>query len=535
MGVSDLYCISIYGPFEISRSGRSFKLSHDKEKALVAVLCLSPKLKRSRRWMAALLWGELSEDRAAANLRQAIWRIKSAFESSRPLISADRDSVWINEENISEILPAASKDQDLLEGLCVDEEAFEDWLRENRSRQTGKPLQFSTHSWLHSSEMLTLQHLPLVAVFPCEAISEIEYKCSNLACDLVIKTLLEQKCVDVYDLRHGIPEKFNSSMSSPSFGLYHRATVLNGSVSLVFTMKNLVSGQVLWTRWIDDLVWARPNFAEVFSRGKVTELANAVHDQVYYHSKSTQASGMFTAVQHVLSHRKSGQALAKPWLTEAAHESGVARAWLTYTFAVAHAERHGGLDQSSLEELKFHCLKAHEVEPENPIVRAIIGHINAFVFRDFEEAEAHHSIARKIGWNHPVVWTLSAMHANYTDRPELAYQFSTHALNQSTFSPNRFYFEGPYSISCSLTGRHKEAILVGNSILAKKPGFLAVMRHLVASQVHSGQLSEARANISEIREKDPQFAKKAITASDYPLPSSKSVDLINSAFEIAGL
>lgn len=485
--------------------------------------------------MAALLWGELSEERAAANLRQAIWRIRLVFNDLPPLIEADRDTVWIRRENISEIPSASRRCEELLEGICIDEEAFEDWLRqhrvtaaESRSDRIAGSVSFRGPDPSESS-------LPQVAVFPSIGQFEVERACSDIVTSIVINTLNEQRCVDVFDLRDGDRAAFDPSTGSPAFGLFPRVTTVDGKLCFMLSMKNLVTGQVLWSRWLENCMYVEHRFTQEFLYSQVAEIANAVHDQVHRHCRGLRAGGMFGAVQEVLSHSKEGQARAKPWLAEAAEESGVARAWLMYTFAVAHAERHGGLDPSSLEELQNHCQKARDAEPENPIVRAIIGHINAFVFRDFEEAEIHHSIARKMGWNHPVVWTLSAMHANYTDRPTEAYRFSSRAMSQSIYSPNRFYFEGPYSISCSLTNRHQEAIAVGNAILAKKPGFLAVMRHLVASQIHTGDLNEARANIREIRLKDPQFARREISASDYPLPSTKSVELINSAFEIAGI
>lgn len=535
MEVIDPYKISIFGAFNVSSSTSSFRIRNDKDKALIAILVLSPDYKRTRRWITALLWGELSEDRAAANLRQAIWRIRRVFKGSAPLIEADRDNVWIKQENVSQRAFYSDQRGELLEGICIDEEAFEDWLRQHRVDRV-ETRRVPADAYTTSSEyVLPKSSLPQVAIFPSAGFSSLDRSASDVIVNVISKTLLEQRCVDVFDLRDRSASKFHPFEGSPAFGLFTHAMNVDGILNFFITMRNLVSNKVIWSRWIESCMISGEYFSKKSLYYQVSEIANAIHDEVYHACKGLKASGMFGAIQEVLSHSKEGQARAKPWLTDAANESGVARAWLMYTYAVAHAERYGGLDPSSMEELRYHCAKAGEAEPDNPIVRAIIGHINAFVFRDFEEAEGHHCIARQIGWQHPVVWTLSAMHANYTCRPDDAYQYSSRALSQSQFSPNRFYFAGPYSISCSLTNRHQEAISVGNAILTTKPGFLAVMRHLVASQAHAGNLAEARAGIHEIRLKDPQFARKDIAASDYPLPSWRSVALINSAFEITGL
>lgn len=521
------YRISLFGAFNIlGPKGDACQPSGEKACGLIALLATASHFKRSRSWLKSMLWSDADENKASASLRSCLYELRRHFGEDT-IISSDRRDVWLNRDQVA-IEP--TRQGEFLEGIDVSEEPFEDWLREQRSAMPRAGLRSQLIVYPDAADFNYESRLPTIAIYPVVAHSEEDRIHAELITEIVIKTLWEQRCVDVYDLSHLDDLVFEPSHGSPAFGLIPRMVSTGCESHFSLTMKNLVTGQILWSRWFADVMHRGAKAAEDFMTKTVAEIANAVHDQIYHQCQAVNYDGLFGAIQCVLSHSKEGQDRARPWLSDAASESGVARAWLMYTFAVAHAERHDGLGPGSMDELKEHCHLANLSEPANPIVQAIIGHINAFVFRNFEKAEAHHATARKQGWNQPIVWTLSAMHANYTNRPETAYYYSSHAMKQSTFSPNRFYFEGPHSISCSLTHRHEEAISIGESILVKKPGFLAVMRHLAASQVLLGRVDQARNTIACIREKDSRFVHREVAANDYPLPSRRSVELIEQAF-----
>lgn len=534
-----LFRIQLWGCFDITfDNGGSCLPLGDKSKAIIATLCTAPSYKRSRKWLQAIFWSDHPAEKSASNLRQVIWRLKQSDIYHRGVLCFDKYSVWLD-SNLIEILPKPHKESDFLEGLDEGGEAFEDWLRQERSSTSSEIASPPAMAPVRPG-LAAPSSPPCIAAFPVIEGQGVDptigdsMTIGDSIMDVIVATLFQQGCVDVVDLRTGLDTKIHVDTALPPIGIVLRILKRNEDSCLTISLKRLANDHVIWTGFYDEFEGKGWEESLTKFRALASEVANAVHDHVGLYTTAQDNSSLFGAVHNVLSHSRTGQSAARALLTERVEDSGIARAWLMYTFAVAHAEQHDGLGPEALEELKEHCVRASAAEPTNPIVQAIVGHIYAFVFRQFQRAEMHHSIARKIGWNHPLVWTLSAMHANYASDAERAYSFSRQAISQSAQNPYRFFFEGPHSISCSLTNRHTEAIETSNRILEQKPLFLAVMRHMAASQAISGDLNGARMTIQKIRTKDPRFVAGELAATDYPLPSPKSVDLIEHAIALAG-
>lgn len=134
------YHLRIFGAFGVTDAGnRPLHIGRAKECALIAVLCLSPGFRRSRSWLRALLWSGHDDRRAAANLRQAIWQIRETFAGGPPLIDSDGTVVWLNADAILSVNHPDRGQLELLEGIDIRDEAFEDWLRTMRNDDIGTP------------------------------------------------------------------------------------------------------------------------------------------------------------------------------------------------------------------------------------------------------------------------------------------------------------------------------------------------------------------------------------------------------------
>ncbi len=145
--------LKLLGTFE-ARNGGSEQLTFptSKAKALFAYLALEQDQPHTREKLSNLLWGEIGEDRARANLRQALTRVRQALPASlsgcvmahngtirldTAVIQTDAlDFERCTDDGTIESLEraAALYRGDLLEGFLVPEETFEDWLRHERQR-----------------------------------------------------------------------------------------------------------------------------------------------------------------------------------------------------------------------------------------------------------------------------------------------------------------------------------------------------------------------------------------------------------------
>src|SRR5438874_3304553 len=130
-----------------------------KSKAFLAYLALSPGMLRSRAHLASTFWDRSAEEQARASLRQTLSSLRRALpKSSRPLIDADTDSVWLDSvavdvdavrfeqataERSTESLERAAGlyRGELLSGFSLLEEPFEQWLAAERRRLQERAVQ----------------------------------------------------------------------------------------------------------------------------------------------------------------------------------------------------------------------------------------------------------------------------------------------------------------------------------------------------------------------------------------------------------
>lgn len=133
-------------------SGGAFALPTEKAEALIAYLALNTSTAHYREKLATLLWGASPDSHARASLRQALSRARKAWPANEPLfleteskkLALDPAAVVVDvatfERYAMEATPAAleaAADQyrgDLLDGVRIEEEDFEDWLRQERTR-----------------------------------------------------------------------------------------------------------------------------------------------------------------------------------------------------------------------------------------------------------------------------------------------------------------------------------------------------------------------------------------------------------------
>ena len=145
--------LKLLGSFE-ARNGGSERLTFPtkKAKALFAYLALEQGQPHTREKLSNLFWGEACDERARANLRQALTRVRQALPASlSDCVMAHNGTIQLKSSAIrtdtSEFehsmddgtiesleRAAALYRGDLLEGFLVHEETFEGWLRHERQR-----------------------------------------------------------------------------------------------------------------------------------------------------------------------------------------------------------------------------------------------------------------------------------------------------------------------------------------------------------------------------------------------------------------
>ena len=134
MRPSKQFSIKVLGAFDLlDRDGRSIRPPGRKDCALIAILALTRNHRQTRTWLQDKLWGDRGPAQAAASLRQSLTTLRAIFNSEMDVLAADRTWVWLESDHVDfdHVVPGARGE--VLRGLDLREEGFNDWLRQCRA------------------------------------------------------------------------------------------------------------------------------------------------------------------------------------------------------------------------------------------------------------------------------------------------------------------------------------------------------------------------------------------------------------------
>ena len=150
------YRLNLFGGFDLSDDqGAAIGIRSKKGRCLLAYLALAGGQQTQRDELAALLWGDRGDTQARRSLSQELYRLRGLFpEDMQDSFILEAESVALD-EGLFEVdvarfeggagTGAADSDGDiaalytgeLLAGLSVGSEGFDDWLRDERARLRG--------------------------------------------------------------------------------------------------------------------------------------------------------------------------------------------------------------------------------------------------------------------------------------------------------------------------------------------------------------------------------------------------------------
>ena len=162
------YGLRVLGGFACSGpTGAAIKISARKNRALLAILALSPDMTIGRNQLAGLLWGDRGDEQARNSLRQALATTRREIGAGE-LLQAEDDMVSLKAEAFEvdalRLLEASTSDDEaslrvaaeayqgvLLGDLSIQGTSFEEWLSIERSRFAEVGIQVMTRLSAHLS------------------------------------------------------------------------------------------------------------------------------------------------------------------------------------------------------------------------------------------------------------------------------------------------------------------------------------------------------------------------------------------------
>jgi DNA-binding SARP family transcriptional activator len=166
-----LLSIRLLGTFQLRNgAGEPVALPRRKAQALLAFLAVTSNEEHSREKLATLLWGSSGTEQARQSLRQTLFTLRRALgPSGGMLLPSEGETIRMNPELIDldiHRLEELARTDDLhsleeaaelyhgefLEGLVLEEESFDNWLRSERERLHELILQVLTRLFSIRSE-----------------------------------------------------------------------------------------------------------------------------------------------------------------------------------------------------------------------------------------------------------------------------------------------------------------------------------------------------------------------------------------------
>lgn len=142
-GQSPRLRLFLRGTFYLEKSGGSeIAIGRKRSKGLLALLAFSEKGVRDRVWLQDKLWSTRERELGAGSLRQELGYLRKLQKSEGiEFLEIRPDAVRLNFDKVAVDVRSPDSipsEQDLLEGLDIDDPEFEDWLREERMREADR-------------------------------------------------------------------------------------------------------------------------------------------------------------------------------------------------------------------------------------------------------------------------------------------------------------------------------------------------------------------------------------------------------------
>jgi adenylate cyclase len=149
--------------------------------------------------------------------------------------------------------------------------------------------------------------------------------------------------------------------------------------------------------------------------------------------------------------------------------------------------------------------RAIEQDPQNALALATYGHLQSYLFHDYDSALVYFDRALGACPNHSLAWFLSSPTLSYIGRGEEAIKHADQALKLSPLDRNLYTYYSSLNLAHYALGSYEEAVKWGKLSASENPLYTANLRYLAAALAALDRLDEARDVAATIQQREPQF------------------------------
>jgi tetratricopeptide (TPR) repeat protein len=488
---------------------------------------------RSRTWLQEKLWGSREHRQGQSSLRRELSNLRKLTErSGKELISTNARSVWLIEGNLELDIhrpydTGLDSSLEFLEGIDIlGEDAFEDWLRETRSRLSSlssvEPApHVSNRSTTNQFDYHQFPLSPALAVLPLEVRIDIGGKAS-----FVKETLAQELTACLGQLRW-IP--IIAPISSSAIELIGRtpevvAQRLNARYLISGSVSSIKAGSKL-SLVLSEMPGARLVQAETINlsgQPSVLELRDATYRMV---SPLVRALGLteqnralakpahaldvaslaWRARYHINRLTRKDMEKARAYLDQAIAMDAQAQELVilnAYQRILAHRiGRHSSQDVMDLRNLASRAMRADPGDARGPLM---VGIIETWL-RNCDTAISH--LQRSVELNPSFECAHAYLGVAYylNGEPKKAIPPLLRSLELSPHDQRQFYVLGELAIAYFMSGNLELALERAEQILQFRPGYIPAHVIKVNALVSSGEIGAAIACYEQLIARKPEL------------------------------
>lgn len=517
-------------------TGRDCTPRGAKARGVISLLALSPGHRRTRRWIEAKLWSDRGPEQASGSLRQALMELRTALGPAADCLKADREFVALTGlETDLEADPEVSRARlaggsELLEGIEVRDQAYDEWLREQRARFGEEQLRPGPTPPLGEDGtgiplLIRTGHMPTgFGGFATLAMA-----------DAIGGLVSEFAAVNVY----------GTSGATVQLGPEERGLMMQIDASEADDQLHVMcilgatrTGQSLWSRRVSLPLRQRDLLAQGEFPAIVFEAAEAALASlprvVGSETALLKVEGLVArAVREMFSFDSHRLRLADSLLSEAARLMPGARiyAWQSLLRQIMLMERTEPNRAELLDQASGFARKAMDGPWMNPLVLALVSQVQTTLLGDLDKGKALARDAMARSPYNAFGHAAAAVIHLREGRPEQALQTAQQGARLAQSSSFLHWWESLAGMAYIGLGQFDDAISVYESARSRAPSFRPPLRNLLFLYLKRGDQEKALRTLDDLRRLEPDFTlDRARNDPDYPVETMRRANFLHLPF-----
>jgi tetratricopeptide (TPR) repeat protein len=510
--------IRLVGVFEVRDDhGRDCTPRGAKARAILAMLCQTPDRRRARRWLEARLWSDRGAEQASGSLRQSLMEIRKALGVEADRLEADRDSVRLSgvqtdlETDRDTAAKALQSGREFLEGIDIIDQAFEDWLREERTRVERH--MGITRPAMAQVPMARTARLPFVIRLGSLPKGLGSFAGMVLA-DAIGRLVSEFAHIDLYG-SGGMPVP--PDLPREGMALHVEGAEIQNRVHVLISLSSIASGQIIWNQRAAVPV-AETDF---IGAGDLPPLVFQAADAAlsYFPRLAECAEGprranalIARALTEMFSYDGARLRVADQMLIEAAEIASSARiyAWRCLVRQIMHVERTEADYPRLTAEIDEYSRKALELSKANPLVLSLVGLARVMVDENPDAGSilARDALAMSPYNAHSHMAQAVALSRNGDNVGAL--EAARRGAEIAARTAHVHWWEAVSGLVALRSEHYAAAIAHYEAAHYRAPSFRAAMRHLLFLYLWAGEDEKASRVLKALMRVEPDFTLERI-------------------------